>query len=83
MKLVTWMVCALVCALTCCASTTSTRAAEVIKIGSKSFTESVILGEMLTALAGCKQFAGDKEIKVQHLAELGGNADPVESLAQR
>ncbi|MCC6512341.1 MAG: ABC transporter permease subunit, partial [Pirellulaceae bacterium] len=43
-----------------------------MRIGSKSFTESVILGEMLTSLAGCPQFAGDDKIKVKHLAELGG-----------
>ena len=43
---------------------------DVLRIGSKSFTESVILGEMLTALAAAEH-QGTK-VKAQHLAELGG-----------
>ncbi len=43
-----------------------------IRIGSKSFTESVILGEVLTGLASCKQLMGDKGPKVIHRSELGG-----------
>ena len=43
---------------------------DVIRIGSKSFTESVILGEMLTALAGSP--GSGQRIKARHLAELGG-----------
>lgn len=62
---------ALLCALLLNIRTSA--ADEVIRIGSKSFTESVILGEMLTALAGCKLSAtAPAPPKIKHVAELGG-----------
>lgn len=48
------------------------RADDVVHIGSKAFTESVILGEMLTSVASCKQIQGDRPFRVKHMAELGG-----------
>ncbi len=48
------------------------RAEDTVRIGSKAFTESVILGEMLTSMASCKQIQGDRPFRVKHLAELGG-----------
>ncbi len=48
------------------------RGEETIRIGSKSFTESVILGEMLTTLAECPKFSDGAKVKVKHIAELGG-----------
>ncbi len=53
-------------------SLVSVHGEDVVRIGSKAFTESVILGEMLTAMASCKQIQGDKTYRVKHLAELGG-----------
>ena len=50
----------------------SVKADDVVRIGSKAFTESVILGEMLTAVASCRQIQGDRTYRVKHLAELGG-----------
>ena len=47
-------------------------AAESVRIGSKGFTESVILGEMLAALAGSSKSDVASPLKVSHLAELGG-----------
>lgn len=47
-------------------------AVDTIRIGSKGFTESVILGEMLTAVAGSRAKETHPEFKVRHLAELGG-----------
>ena len=50
----------------------SVRADDTVHIGSKAFTESVILGEMLTAMANCKQIQGDRPFRAKHMAELGG-----------
>lgn len=59
------------CWLRCLAPNTAL-AEETVHIGSKAFTESVILGEMLTSIAGCKQIQGDRTFRVKHMAELGG-----------
>jgi osmoprotectant transport system permease protein len=55
------------CTLLLLISTTSYSAQDVtVKIGSKKFTESVILGEIISHLAG------DREVKPVHRRELGG-----------
>lgn len=55
-----------------CAVPPISRADDAVHIGSKAFTESVILGEMLTSIASCKQIQGDRPFRVKHMAELGG-----------
>ncbi len=59
-----------------------TSADDVVRIGSKAFTESVILGEMLTAVASCKQIQGDQTYRVKHLGTWR-HADLVEIARQR
>jgi len=58
-----------------CAPADAAEEAEVIKIGSKQFTESVILGEMM-----CLLVENETGRQVEHAAELGGTTIAFEGL---